>query len=149
MLGAEFAVMEFDWLSLDKDEEVLWSGKPRIQKFLGLNITDYVVTTQGLYRKTGMFSRNVQKIGFEKVQNISFTQGVLGKKFGYGSIGISTAGGAGVEMRFAAIDDPKTVQEMINSRIKDEKSGSETREESQAEILQKILKEVEEINEKL
>jgi len=148
MLGAEFGVMEFDWLSLDDDEEVLWNGKPRIQKFLGLNITDYVVTTQGLYRKTGMFSRNVQKIGFEKVQNISFTQGILGKQFGYGSIGISTAGGSGVEMRFAAIDDPKKVQEMINSRIKNEKSESSGRQ-SQAQILEKILEEVQEINGKL
>jgi uncharacterized membrane protein YdbT with pleckstrin-like domain len=140
--------MEFDWLSLDEDEEVLWSGKPRIQKFLGLSITDYVVTSQGLYRKTGMFSRNVQKIGFEKVQNISFTQGILGTQFGYGSIGISTAGGSGVEMRFAAIDDPKKVQEMINSRIKEEKSGS-GKGKSQFEVMEEILQEVKEINEKL
>lgn len=140
--------MEFDWLSLDEDEEVLWSGKPRIQKLLGLSITDYVVTSQGLYRKTGMFSRDVQKIGFEKVQNISFTQGILGKQLGYGSIGISTAGGSGVEMRFAAIDDPKEVQEMINSRIKEEKSGS-TSGKSQSEVLEQILKEVKEINGKL
>ena len=141
--------MEFDWLSLDNDEEVLWSGNPRIQKFLGLKITDYVVTSQGLYRKTGLFSRSVQKIGFEKVQNISFSQGILGQQLGYGSIGISTAGGSGVEMRFAAIDDPKTVQELINKRIKHEKGDEKGETTNTAEILEEILREVQEINKKL
>ena len=51
-------------------------------------------------------------------------------------------------MRFAAIDDPKEVQEMINSRIKEEKSGS-TSGKSQSEVLEQILKEVKEINGKL
>jgi len=141
--------MEFDWLSLDDGEEVLWSGNPRIQKFLGLKITDYVVTSQGLYRKTGIFSRSVQKIGFEKVQNISFSQGILGTQLGYGSIGISTAGGSGVEMRFAAIDDPKTVQELINKRIKSEKGSKTVQEGGNEQVLQEILEEVKEINKKL
>ncbi|MFB6204773.1 MAG: PH domain-containing protein [Candidatus Nanohaloarchaea archaeon] len=107
---------DFDWLTLDDDEEVLWHGNPRLQRIIGLEITDFVVTNQGLYKKTGLFSRNVQKIGFDKVQNTSFSQDILGKYFGYGNVDISTAGGQGVEMRFNAIDSPKDIQEMINRR---------------------------------
>ena len=140
----------FDWLSLDDNEEVLWSGTPKIQKILGLKITDYVVTSEGLYRKNGIFSRSVQKIGFEKVQNISFSQGILGTQFGYGNIEISTAGGSGIEMRFVSIEKPREVQELINKRIKEEKGEKSSESgKSQTEILKNILDEVKEINSKL
>ncbi|MFB6209277.1 MAG: PH domain-containing protein [Candidatus Nanohaloarchaea archaeon] len=139
---------EFDWLSLDEDEEFLWSGNPKIQRIIGFEITDYVVTNQGIYRKSGIFSRSVKKIGFEKVQNISFSQGILGKAFGYGTINISTAGSSGTEMRFASVEDPKKVQEMINKRIKDQKDD-EGEGDSQREILEQILEQLEQINQKL
>ncbi len=141
---------DYNWLSLDEDEEILWDGRPRIQKIIGIGITDYVVTTEGLYRKSGIFSRSVQKIGFEKIQNTSFSQGVLGKSFGYGNIEISTAGGSGVEMRFMSIDSPRDVQELINKRIKQGKrEGSEEKGESQKEVLKEILGELKEINRKM
>jgi len=57
---------KFDWLSLDEDEEVLWSGRPKIQKIIGIRITDYVVTSEGLYRKNGIFSRSVQKLALRR-----------------------------------------------------------------------------------
>jgi len=124
----------FDWLSLDDGEEVLWSGEPMMKSiypalviglplslvlvgipivvgaYLNIKNTDFVVTSQGLYKKTGVLSRSVQKIGFDKVQNISFSQGFFGTQFGYGNIEVSTAGGSGVEMRFRSIEEPKTVQ---------------------------------------
>ncbi len=165
---------EYDWLSLDQDEEVLWDGEPRIQSIIpalivgvpltpvmgvGLLIiagayyniknTDFVVTSQGLYKKTGVLSRSVQKIGFEKVQNISFSQGVFGNYFGYGNVEVSTAGGSGVEMRFNSIEEPKNVQELINKRIKNETSGSSQSGAQKDDILQEILGELKEINRKL
>lgn len=141
---------EFEWLSLDENEEVLWSGRPKLQKIVGIRFTDYVVTSEGLYRKNGIFSRSVQKIGFEKVQNISFSQGILGTQFGYGNIEISTAGGSGIEMRFVSIEKPREVQELINKRIKHEKGeDSSSSGKSQTELLQNILGELKEINQKL
>ena len=111
----------FDWLSLDEDEKIIWSGNPKFQRLIGFKFTDYVVTNRALYRKSGIFSRSVKKIGLDKVQNISFSQGVIGKALGHGSIDISTAGGSGVEMRFLGIDDPKQVQETINNQTGPEK----------------------------
>jgi uncharacterized membrane protein YdbT with pleckstrin-like domain len=169
----------FDWVSLDPEEEILWSGEPRIQSiipaiivgipmtavligplviiaaYLNIKNTDFVVTNQGLYKKTGVLSRNVQKIGFDKVQNISFSQGALGNYFGYGNVEVSTAGGSGVEMRFNSIEDPKTVQELINKQIKQDE-GKGRVGKAKDEVMKKMLNEmkktrkaVEEIRDKM
>ncbi|MFC7177323.1 PH domain-containing protein [Halosegnis marinus] len=132
----------FDWLSLDEGEEVVWQGIPHKSSlvpalvvgvplslvlvgvaiiaaaYLQRENTEYVVTTDALYRKSGVFSRNVQRVDFGKVQNTTYTQGFFGKQFGYGTVGISTAGGAGVELSFDSVPDPKDVQERINKRVK-------------------------------
>lgn len=164
----------FDWLSLDSGEELVWQGQPRIKSiipavvigiptaiigvgilvivgaYLSVKNTEYVVTSDGLYVKKGVLSRSVQKIGFDKVQNISFSQGILGNHFGYGNIEISTAGGSGVEMRFRSIENPREVQEKINGLMKDSQETSDATEgRSEKEVLKEILSEVQEINEKL
>lgn len=169
--------MTIDWVNLDDDEEVLWQGQPRIKSILpavifgvpliavfGLGLliiagayfsvknTYFVVTNQGLYRKSGVLSRNVQKIGFDKVQNISFSQGVFGSYFDYGNIEISTAGGQGVEMRFNSINQPREVEEIVNSRLKQEKSsdsGSSEGGDLQLEELKEIRSLLESIDSKL
>lgn len=159
------SVENFDWISLDEDEEVIWSGEPRIQSiapaiavgvplipFFGLGLilivasyltiknTDFVVTSQGLYKKTGIVSRSVQKIGFGKVQNISFSQGVFGNYFGYGNVDISTAGGSGVEMKFNAVNKPKEVQELINRQIKEDEGGKVKK--AKDKVMEQILSEM-------
>lgn len=166
---------QFNWLTLDNDEEIILSDNPVMNSIipsliigiptiplLGLGIiiiagayyriknTEYVVSSDGLYKKTGIFSRSVKKIGFDKVQNISFGQGIFGKKFGYGNVNISTAGGSGVEMQFKSIKNPKEIQEKITNLMKDEKT-KEDRENKrkEKEILKDILTELEEINEKM
>lgn len=164
----------FDWLTLDSNEKIVWDGQPRIKSIipaviiglptavLGIGIfiilgayysvknTEYVVTDESLYVKKGVLSRSVQKIGFDKVQNISFSQGILGTHFGYGNIEISTAGGSGVEMRFRSIEEPKHVQEKINGLMKEKQSGKTVSgEKSEKEVLEEILSEVKELNEKI
>jgi uncharacterized membrane protein YdbT with pleckstrin-like domain len=163
----------FEWLSLDDGEEVVWSGQPRLKSIIpavlfgiplipvGIGIliilgayysvknTDFVVTNEGLYVKKGVLSRSVQKIGFDKVQNISFSQGIFGKQFGYGSIEISTAGGSGVEMRFRSIDSPREVQDRITSLVKETSEEQTTQGRTEKEVLEEILAELKEINGKL
>lgn len=138
---------EPEWLSLEKGEEILWNGSPRMKSilpilvvgipmsfvligipiialaYLNIKNTDFVVTNNGLYVKKGILSRSVQNIDFDKVQNISFSQGIFGNKFDYGNIEISTAGGSGVQMRFRSIEEPKHIQELINKHIKKDKES--------------------------
>lgn len=168
---------ELDWINLDEDEEVLWNGEPRMKSiipaviigvplsvmgiglliiigaYLQIKNTSFVVTNQGLYKKQGVLSRNVQKIGFGKVQNISFSQGITGNYFNYGNIEISTAGGSGVEMRFNSIDQPREVEQIINRHLKKEKESTGTTEQRSGDEVVKELREIkgllEEMNEKL
>lgn len=160
----------FDWLTLEDDEEVVWSATPHmasmvpvlliglplsliligvpiiVGSYLSLQNTNYVVTTNGLYRKSGILSRDVQKIDFDKVQNISYTQGIIGKQYGYGNIDISTAGGGGVEMQFSSVPEPKSVQERINRLIKESKDGgSDGEQRGKADVLDEILHELQAI----
>jgi len=157
---------EFDWVTLDEGEEILWSGEPHFYSivpalvlgvplslvligipivlgaYLSRENTVYLLTTDGVYRKKGILSRDVQKIEFEKIQNISFSQGPLGNSVGYGNVDISTAGGSGVEMRFRAVPDPKPVQEQINTQIRQSRSGSRTGGETDGRDTDDVLNEI-------
>lgn len=159
----------YDWLTLDEDEEIIWTGKPHfysivtaliigipltllligipliVGTYLSRENTVYLLTDQGVYRKSGILSRDVQKIEFEKIQNTSFKQWPFGNYFGYGNVEISTAGGDSVEMRFRDVPDPKAVQGMIKTEIR--KTRSDTREKDDNsrgtdEVLDEILGEL-------
>jgi uncharacterized membrane protein YdbT with pleckstrin-like domain len=163
---------DLEWLTLDEDETLVWSGKPHESSLIpalivgvplsiiliGLVIigaaylyrenTRYVVTTDALYRKSGVLSRDVQRIDFGKVQNTSYNQGFFGARFGYGNVDISTAGGSGVEMQFQSVPEPRHIQETINKRVKAQR-GNSTREagETKSDVLADILDELRAIRE--
>ena len=133
---------EFDWLTLDEEEEVLWADTPHpyslvpalivgvplslviigipllVGSYLSFKNTNYVVTTEALYKKTGVLSRSVQRIEFDKVQDTSYSQTFFGAQFGYGTVDISTAGGSGVEMSFQNVAEPQSLQSLVNERLK-------------------------------
>jgi uncharacterized membrane protein YdbT with pleckstrin-like domain len=151
-----------EWLTLDDDEELLWSSNPHryslvsafvvgiplsvvligipilVGSYLSYTNTNYVVTDAGLYKKTGVLSRDVQKIGFDKVQNTSYSQSALGSYFGYGNVDISTAGGGGTEMRFRSVPEPADVQELINRHVKSAEPG----DDGKADVLDEVLEEL-------
>lgn len=129
----------FDWLVLDTDEDVVWSGTPHLLgyfwvfvlgilfvpafgvglvviagAYLRLTNTAYVISTESVYKKTGVLSRTVTDIGHEKIQDTSYSQSVVGRYFGFGTVEISTAGGSGVEMRLAYVPDPLAVQSRLD-----------------------------------
>jgi uncharacterized membrane protein YdbT with pleckstrin-like domain len=117
--------------------------------YLGRENTVYLLTNEGLYQKSGILSRDVQKIEFEKVQNTAFSQGPLGNAVGYGNVDISTAGGDSVEMRFRAVPDPKDVQARIKQEIRKTRSGNrengDSSTRSSEDVLDEILTELREI----
>jgi uncharacterized membrane protein YdbT with pleckstrin-like domain len=101
------------------------------------------VTTDALYKKTGVLSRDVQRIDFGKVQNTSYSQGFFGTRFGYGTVDISTAGGSGIEMQFQSVPEPREVQELLNKRVKASRGESTTGAgETKHDVLEEILVEL-------
>lgn len=159
---------ELDWLTLDEDEEVVWSDTPHpasivpalavglplclvlvgipivASAYLSLRNTHYVVTTSGLYRKSGILSRDVQKVGFDKVQNTSYSQGILGSYVGFGNVDVSTAGGSGVEMQFGSVENPREVAELVNRRVK-RSTGTGEEDTDKAAVLDEVLTELQSI----
>jgi membrane protein YdbS with pleckstrin-like domain len=155
---------DFDWLALDEGESVLWADTPHemslvpamavglpltlvlvgipivVGAYLSHRNTNYVVTTAALYVKTGVLSRNVQRIEFDKVQDTSYRQSFFGARFGYGTVDVSTAGGTGVEMSFANVADPQSLQSRINERIRSGRADEDDRDK--AAVLDDILDEL-------
>lgn len=153
----------FDWLALDDGETVVWSDTPHrlslvpaflvgvplslvlvgipivVGSYLSHSNTNYVVTSAALYRKTGVLSRSVQRIEFDKVQDTSYRQSFFGAQFGYGTVDVSTAGGTGVEMSFANVEDPQALQRRINERVRSDRGDDE---EGKAAVLDDILAEL-------
>ena len=158
--------LDLGWLTLEDDEEIQWASTPHkysivpafivgiplslvlvgiplvVGSYLQYTNTNYVVTNRGLYSKRGILSKDVQQIGFDKVQNISYSQSALGSSFGYGSVDVSTAGGSGVELKFRSIPDPAAVQELIASEIDSRhQSGSGSAADTD-DVLEEILAEL-------
>lgn len=155
---------QFEWLTLDEDEELLWGDTPHrlslmlsvavgiplclvligipivISSYLHHTNTNYVITTTAVYKKTGIFSRSVQRIEFDKVQNTSYQQSMIGSYFGYGTVDIATAGTGGVEMRFRNVEAPQERQTLINERSAESQNG--TNGEDAEAVLDEILTEL-------
>lgn len=164
-------VEDLNWFDNEGDENIVWSGQPHINSIypsvalgiiliplagLGLLIIlmayldrenkDFVITNEGVYRKSGIISRRVKKISFGKIQDTSYNQGYFGRMFNYGNVDITTAGGSQVEMRFQSIPNPEKVQKKINQFIKGDESSSER---SEKDLLREILQELKTLNRKM
>jgi uncharacterized membrane protein YdbT with pleckstrin-like domain len=152
---------EFDWLTLEEGEKVLWSSRAHryslyvgmvfgviflfvgsILAWLNYQNTHYVVTNRRIYAKRGIVSRNVKTVDFDKVQNINYTQGALGAHFGYGNVEISTAGSSGAEVTFRSIPDPADVQELIDREIKRGQGTEGGTSESTDDVLDEVVSEL-------
>lgn len=161
-----------EWLSLDPDEEIVWTGAPRLRRIISnvatfafwslggfvvafvvtnvLNIAlpvpdiavwgiavgwallqaigpvkaylrttniDYVLTDRNIYKKSGVWSENVTRIGVDKIQNTQLQKDFFGNLFDYGTIRISTAGASGVELSIEDLDNPDELRSELRSRI--------------------------------
>ena len=110
--------------------------------YLGRENTDYVVTDKSVYKKTGILSRSVSEVEYEKVQNTSFSVGVIGRYFDYGNVDISTAGGSGVEMTLRGVRSPQDVQKRLSRRVKEIQGTATADEETKGDVLDEILTEL-------
>jgi uncharacterized membrane protein YdbT with pleckstrin-like domain len=171
--SADTADPDLEWLTLEDGESIQWASTPHkyslvpafvvgiplsvvlvgipivVGAYLQYTNTNYVVTNRGLYSKRGILSRDVQQIGFDKVQNISYSQSALGSSFGYGSVDVSTAGGSGVELEFRSIPDPASVQELIAREVDDREQGDRDAGTDADDVLDEILHELRAIRREL
>lgn len=69
----------------------------------------YLLTTDEVYRKEGLVSRQVRNLRLDQIQNTSFQQTVLGRLLSYGDVSIETAGSHTTEITFAHVPQPEAV----------------------------------------
>lgn len=77
----------------------------------------YVLTTEEVYKKSGLLSRSVMNIRLDRIQNTAFTQSFLERLMKYGTIEIDTAGTGGTELVLYAVSDPRYVNGLITEQL--------------------------------
>jgi uncharacterized membrane protein YdbT with pleckstrin-like domain len=97
---------------------VLWTllqAVGPVGAYLRTTNTDYVLTGENVYEKTGVLSEHVTRVGVDRIQNTQLRKDVLGNLFDYGTIHLSTAGGGGVELSIEDLDDPDEFRTELRS----------------------------------
>ncbi len=74
--------------------------------------TQYVLTTERVVRRAGVFSRQGTEIPLEVINNVAFSQGFLERLVHSGDLLIESAGETG-QSRFTDIPDPEGLQSQI------------------------------------
>ncbi|MDP9346768.1 MAG: PH domain-containing protein [Actinomycetota bacterium] len=77
--------------------------------FLRRLATTYVVTSQRLYIRRGLLSRNVQQTRIDRVQNVNTYQSLLERMLRVGTADFDTAGTDDSDFAFRGIADPHAI----------------------------------------
>src|SRR5699024_7196703 len=96
--------------------------------------TRYVFTTKAIYEKTGLLSRTVTQVRFDRVQNTAFDQSLIERTLSYGDLAVYTAGTGGVNLSLRDVPDPQRVNSLVTARLSEIAAGPErsTEDESSA-----------------
>ena len=86
--------------------------------------TRYVLTDAALYHRTGVLSLTVTELRLGKIQNTSYSQGVLGTVFDHGTVTIDTAASRGSELTLRQLDGPQAVHQRIAERTGEADAGA-------------------------
>lgn len=85
--------------------------------FVRQRATTYVVTTEEVYAKRGLFSRHVSNVRLDRVQNTGFTQSLVQRLVGVGDVRVDTAGTDATEFVLADVPDPQRVNGTITEHL--------------------------------
>jgi uncharacterized membrane protein YdbT with pleckstrin-like domain len=78
--------------------------------------TNFVITSQRLIFRQGIFAKSGIEIPLERVNNVNFSQGVFERMLGAGDLLIESGGEDG-QQRFTDIRHPDKVQNLIHSQM--------------------------------
>lgn len=86
----------------------------------------YVVTSEEIYKKTGLLSRDVTNFRIDRIQNTSYTQSFPERLLTYGTIRIEMAGTGDDDFVLHDIPNPKHVIGLITERL--DKASTQTQD---------------------
>ncbi|MFC7156711.1 PH domain-containing protein [Halomarina halobia] len=87
--------------------------------------TRYVITSNEVYEKRGLLSRQVTSLRMDRVQNTTYEQSFLQRLLSYGDVHIDTAGSGGTEIVFHNVTDPQEVSQLISRQLDAQASRSQ------------------------
>ncbi|GAB3678271.1 hypothetical protein GCM10028856_38670 [Halopiger thermotolerans] len=79
--------------------------------------TRYVITSEELYKKSGIVSRDVTQFRIDRIQNTTLKQDMLGRLLGYGDLTIYTAGSGDPELTFERTPRPERANGALNDQL--------------------------------
>jgi uncharacterized membrane protein YdbT with pleckstrin-like domain len=85
--------------------------------YVSLVSTRYVLTSEEIYRKTGVISQSVAQIRLDRVQNTTCSQSLTERLFSYGDITIYTAGSDTMDITLADVPDPQQVNRHLTEAL--------------------------------
>lgn len=82
-------------------------------RLMQLRRTEYVATDRRVYARAGLVGTTVNQLTYDKITDITFTQDVLGRLLGYGSVVVQTAGSQQAPITMVGLADPLAAKETI------------------------------------
>jgi len=77
----------------------------------------FVLTTEEIYHKRGVFSQDVTQIRLERVQDTVFSQSLSERIFDYGTVTIHTAGAATNNLVFENVANPQSINGLLTEQL--------------------------------
>ena len=85
-------------------------------RFATWRFTHFVITTDRLIYRSGVFAKRGIQIPIERVNNVNFKQGILERIVGAGDLLVESAGQDG-QQRFTDVQHPDRIQNMIHAEM--------------------------------
>ena len=85
--------------------------------WINVTTTEYFISNKRIYIKRGFISRAINDIKIEWVTNIFVRQGIFGRIFNYGNVGISSPGEVAGAVGFINISEPMKVKAIIEDTL--------------------------------
>ena len=76
--------------------------------------TTLTITSDRTRLRKGILSKSVTEVWHQDVRNVQLNQTMFQRMLGVGSIGVSSAGQAGLEISVSGIPDPDRVKQLID-----------------------------------
>ncbi|WP_330630951.1 PH domain-containing protein [Halocatena halophila] len=85
--------------------------------YVNYRSTQYVLTSEEVYKKSGLISRNVTNIRLDRIQNTSYSQSLPERFMTFGSVHIDTAGTGGTDIVLTDVPNPERVNGLITEQL--------------------------------
>lgn len=122
---ATVAVLIFLWAVTDNVPDILTTigilvllgiGLWVLYRLVNWRSVDFVVTTDRVIYRSGVFAKRGIEIPLARVNNVNFTQGILERMVGAGNLMIESGGEQG-QSHFTDIHEPQKVQRILHEQI--------------------------------